>query len=121
MSALSTGEQTKALIARAMIINPKLLILDEPTNGLDMANRAVVVNILNKFRKRKIPPAIIVVSHHLEELPQSLDNVLLLRSGKIVNQGQPQKVLTSANLSKTFGCKVKVLKHKGSYLASARI
>jgi len=121
INALSTGEQTKVLIARAMISKPKMLILDEPTNGLDMANRAIVVNILNKMRKHKNPPAIIIVSHHLEELPQSLDNILLLKSGKIVSQGQPQKVLTSLNLSKTFGCKVKVLKHKGAYLASARI
>jgi len=121
IETLSTGEQTKVLIARAMISNPKILILDEPTNGLDMGNRAIVVKIINKLHKHKNPPAIVIISHHLDELPKSLDYAILLKKGKIVEQGKPNKVLTSANLSKTFGCKIEVLKNKGTYLASVQI
>ncbi len=121
IGTLSSGEQTKVLIARAMISQPKMLILDEPTNALDMGNRVIVVKILNKLRKRKKPPAIVIISHHLDELPKLLDYAVLLKSGKIVSQGKPQNVFTSANLSKTFGCKVRVLKNKGMYLASVQI
>jgi iron complex transport system ATP-binding protein len=118
---LSTGEQSKVLIARAMISQPKMLILDEPTRGLDMGNRAIVVKVLNKLHKQKNPPTMIIISHHLDELPKSPEQVVLLKKGKILQQGKPQQVLTSANLSKTFGCIVKVIKHKGSYLASAHV
>ncbi|MFA5423656.1 MAG: ATP-binding cassette domain-containing protein [Phycisphaerae bacterium] len=118
---LSTGEQTKVLIARAMISKPRLLILDEPTNGLDMGNRAIVTKMLTKLSRQKNPPALIIVSHHLDELPKSLDQALLLKDGKIVSQGKPSQVFTSANLSKTFGCKVRVTKKHGSYLASVKI
>ena len=85
IGTLSTGEQTKALISRAMISNPKMLILDEPTNGLDMGNRAIVVKILNKLANHKKPPAIVIISHHLDELPKSLDHTILLKKGKIVS------------------------------------
>jgi iron complex transport system ATP-binding protein len=121
IGTLSSGEQTKVLIARAMISEPKMLILDEPTNALDIGNRAMVVKFLNKLRKQKNPPAIVIISHHLDELPKSLDHAVLLKSGKIVSQGTPRNVFTSRNLSKTFGCKVRVLKNKGTYLASVQI
>lgn len=121
MRKLSTGERTKTLIARAMVAEPKLLILDEPTAGLDMGNRAIVVKILNRLCKRTNPPTIVIVSHHMEELPRSLDQVVLLRNGMIVEQGKPEEVITSNNLSKTFNCQIQVLKNNGSYLASAHL
>lgn len=121
IGTLSTGELTKVLIARAMVSEPKLLILDEPTSGLDMGNRAIVVEMLNKLCNHKNPPTVIVVSHHLDELPKHLDQVVLLKDGKIVEEGKPQKVFTSANLSKTFSCKVEIIKNKGRYLSSVRI
>ena len=121
IGTLSTGEQTKVLIARAMVSGPKMLILDEPTSGLDMGNRAIVVKMLNKLHKHKNPPTVIIVSHHLDELPKFLNQVVLLKNGKIIEQGKPQKVLTSSNLSKTFNCKVEVFKNKGRYLSSVRI
>ncbi|MEN6386612.1 MAG: ATP-binding cassette domain-containing protein [Phycisphaerales bacterium] len=121
IETLSSGEQTKVLLARAMIAKPKMLILDEPTNALDIGNRAIIVNILNKLRRQKEPPAIIIISHHLDELPRNLDSVVLLKKGKIISQGKPGEVLTSANMSETFGCKVKVFHDKGTYLASVDI
>jgi iron complex transport system ATP-binding protein len=121
IGTLSTGEQTKALIARAMISKPKMLILDEPTNGLDIGNRAIIVKILNKLRNHKRPPAIVIISHHLDELPKPLDYTVLLKKGKILSQGMPGEVLTSRNLSKTFGCKVEVLENRGTYLASVHV
>lgn len=121
LGTLSTGEQTKVLIARAMISQPQMLILDEPTNGLDMGNRTMIVNILNNLQKHKNPPAIIIISHHLDELPNHVDVAVLLKNGKIVSQGKPKNVLTSTNLSETFNCKVKVIRHRNSYLATARL
>jgi iron complex transport system ATP-binding protein len=121
IGVLSTGEQSKVLIARAMITQPKMLILDEPTRGLDMGNRAIVAKVLNKLHKQKNPPTMIIISHHLDELPKSPDWIVLLKKGKILQQGKPQNVLTSSNLSKTFDCKIEILKNKGAYLASVRI
>jgi iron complex transport system ATP-binding protein len=121
IATVSTGEQTKALIARAMVSQPKMLILDEPTSGLDMSNRAVVIEMLNKLRNTKSSPAIVIISHRLDELPQSLDEAVLLKKGKIIRQGSPQDVFTSANLSETFDCEVEVLRKNGSYLASVKI
>jgi iron complex transport system ATP-binding protein len=121
IGTLSSGEQTKVLMARAMISQPKMLILDEPTNALDLGNRAKFVEILNKLRQQKNPPAIIIISHHLDELPRTLDYAVLLKRGQIVSQGRPREVLTSANMSETFGCKVRVIKNNGSYLASVNV
>jgi len=118
---LSSGEQTKVLIARAMVSQPKMLILDEPTNALDIGNRAMVVKILDKLRKQKNPPAIVIISHHLDELPKSLDYAVLLKNGKIICHGSPHNVFTAANLSQTFDCKIRVLKNNGRYLASVKI
>jgi iron complex transport system ATP-binding protein len=121
MRKLSTGERTKTLIARAMVAEPHLLILDEPTSGLDMGNRAVVVKILNKLREIANRPTVIIVSHHLEELPKSLDKVLLIRNGRIVKQGKPEEVLNSTDLSKTFNCEIKVLQNNGSYMTQVQL
>jgi iron complex transport system ATP-binding protein len=117
---LSSGEQTKTLIARAMVSSPELVVLDEPTVGLDMRARALVLQTLDTLRRRKRPTTIVIVSHHLDELPHRVDKVVLMKEGRVVVDGKPAKVLTGSNLSSVFGCKVSVIKKNGRYLAAVK-
>lgn len=113
---LSSGEQKKVLIARAMVSKPKLLILDEPTSTLDPGARWMVVKTLEKLLSRKDSPALIIVSHHIEEIPMPLNQVVLIKKGQVMAQGSPEKTLTSKHISHLFDCKVIVLSNNGRYL-----
>ena len=113
--SLSTGEKAKALLARAMAAAPELLILDEPTAGLDLAARAKTVKMLEKIHARQNPPTMIIVTHHLAELPGCVDYAILLKRGKILEQGEHSEILTDENLSKTYDCPVKIIKHNNHY------
>jgi len=117
-SQLSTGEQMKALLARAMIGRPRLLLLDEPTAGLDMGARAVCIGVLDRLLRRSDHPTIVMISHHLDELPRSVDQVVLLKRGRVVGDGPPEAVLTSEKLSRLLDCRVEVFKSNGRYVAS---
>jgi iron complex transport system ATP-binding protein len=117
---LSTGEQARALLARAVVAQPELLILDEPTVGLDIGARAAVIGALDAILARPDPPTLITVSHHLDEMPAAIDQVILLKAGRIHDQGPPDAVLTSDKLSRTFDCPVTVINNDGRYLASAK-
>lgn len=117
---LSTGEKMKALLARAMVSSPRMLVLDEPAAGLDMRARAEIVGLLDALRQRKKRPTIILVSHHLDELPRLVDKVVLMKSGMIVVQGRPEKTITSRWLSEVFDCEVHVRRDKGRYVAVVR-
>ena len=120
LGQLSTGERMKALIARALLSQPKLLMLDEPTAGLDMGARTGVVAALEKKLRSDAGLACVIVSHHLNEIPYPLDKVVLLKSGRIIAQGEPGVVLTSENLSRTFDCQVDVARSNGRYLATVQ-
>jgi iron complex transport system ATP-binding protein len=115
---LSTGEQMKALLARAMVGDVRILLLDEPTAGLDMGARAACVGALEKLSARPSPPTVILISHHLDELPRSLDQVVLLKHGEVFGAGSPDQILTSNNLSRLFDCHVTVLVSRGRFVAS---
>jgi iron complex transport system ATP-binding protein len=117
---LSSGEQMKALIARVMVSSPKLVVLDEPTAGLDMRARAQVVASLDGLRRRKRPATVVIVSHHLDELPHKVDTVVLMREGEIAACGRPASLLTSTCLSRAFGCKVTVVRKSGRYMAAVK-
>ena len=112
---LSTGEKMRTLIARALISEPKLLVLDEPTAGLDMKARALIIKTLEQMHERKERPSIVIVSHHLEELPKNLDKAMLIKDGKILVQGEPMDVITSFFISSTFDCKAEVYEKEGRY------
>jgi len=114
---LSTGEQMKTLIARAMVSEAGLLILDEPTIGLDIGARATVVQALDKLLSRKNPPTLVIVSHHLDELPTCVHQVLLLKNGTVLVKGSPERVLTSRNLSRAFDCNVNVSRNGRRYIS----
>ena len=115
---LSTGEQMKTLLARAMVGDVRILLLDEPTAGLDMGARAAFVGALERLSARPAPPTVLLVSHHLDELPRSVDQVVLLKEGAVFDAGTPDQVLTSDTLSRLFDCRVTVLSSGGRFVAS---
>jgi iron complex transport system ATP-binding protein len=119
-SQLSTGEQMKTLLARAMIGKPRLLLLDEPTAGLDMGARAACIGVLDRLLSRSDRPTVVMISHHLDELPCAVDQVVLLKQGGIFGDGAPEAVLTSARLSRLLDCRVEVFKSNGRYVASVQ-
>lgn len=114
-SLLSTGQQRRAMIARALAHMPELLILDEPTAGLDLAGREQVLATIELILARPNPPAVLLITHHVEELSPRTRQVLLMRDGKIVHQGTPEQVITPETLTETFGCKLFVRRIHGRY------
>jgi len=112
---LSTGEQRRCLIARALAITPELLILDEPTAGLDLVGREQVLATVETLLARPDPPTIILITHHVEEIPPRTDNVLLMCDGVITGTGPPETLITPETLTATFGCKVFVRRLHGRY------
>ena len=118
-SQLSTGEQMKTLLARAMVARAGLLLLDELTAGLDMGARAACIGVLERLLDRPNHPTVVIVSHHLDELPRSVDRVVLLKRGGVFDAGPADQVLTSHKLSRLFDCSIEVLKSNGRYVAAA--
>ncbi|MEU4803633.1 ABC transporter ATP-binding protein [Actinosynnema sp. NPDC023587] len=99
---LSEGERKRTLIARALMTDPELLLLDEPAAGLDLGGREDLVARLSELALDPDAPASVLVTHHVEEIPPGFTHVLLLRDGAIVAQGLLDDVLTEENLAKTF-------------------
>lgn len=118
---LSTGERMRTQLARALITRPKVLILDEPTAGLDIRGREELIELLEDLGQQPDSPAVIVVTHHTEELPRNTSNVLLLSNGQTVSSGHPQHVLTSDNLSQAYQCTIHVDRHDGRFYLRASI
>lgn len=112
---LSTGEQRRCLIARALVHVPELLILDEPTAGLDIAGREHVLATIESILARPAPPTVLMITHHVEELSPRTAQVLLMRAGQFIAVGPPESVITPESLSDTFDCKVFVRRHNGRY------
>ncbi|GAA2684248.1 iron complex transport system ATP-binding protein [Actinosynnema pretiosum] len=99
---LSDGERKRVLIARALMTDPELLLLDEPASGLDLGAREDLVARLSELALDPDAPAMVLVTHHVEEIPPGFTHALLLREGGIVAQGLLEDVLTEDNLAKTF-------------------
>ncbi|KAB8186079.1 ABC transporter ATP-binding protein [Microbispora catharanthi] len=100
---LSEGERKRVQIARALMPDPELLLLDEPAAGLDVAGREDLVRRLGALARDPKSPTMVLVTHHVEEIPAGFTHVLLLRHGSVVDQGQIDSVMTPENLSATFG------------------
>ena len=117
---LSEGERKRVLIARALMTDPELLLLDEPAAGLDVGGREKLVARLDELAKNPSSPAIVMVTHHLEEVPDAFTHAMLLREGKIVAAGPVGQVMTQKNLSETFNLPLKLVKVGNRYAAFAR-
>ncbi|MDF0529760.1 ABC transporter ATP-binding protein [Tsukamurella sp. 8F] len=109
---LSEGERKRVLIARALMTDPELMLLDEPAAGLDLGGREELVARLSTLAEDPDAPAIVLVTHHVEEIPPGFTHALLLKEGGVVAQGLLQDVLTAPNLSETFSQRI-VLERSG--------
>jgi iron complex transport system ATP-binding protein len=116
---LSEGERKRTQIARALMTDPELLLLDEPAAGLDLGGREDLVRRLGELAQDPDAPAMVLVTHHVEEIPPGFTHALLLREGSAVAQGLLRDTLTAENLSKTFGLPLQVSYADGRYTARA--
>ena len=105
---LSQGERQRVLIARALMAKPRLLILDEPCAGLDPVARETFLRHVDRLARRRGAPALVLVTHHVEEITPAFTHALLLRSGRVLAAGPRQHVLTSRRLSATFGAPLRL-------------
>jgi iron complex transport system ATP-binding protein len=114
---LSTGERRRVQIARALMPDPELLILDEPGSSLDLGARETLVRDLAALARRLRPVAIVLVTHHLEEIPAGFDRALVLGGGRAVGAGPIREILTGSVLSEAFGLPIEVWHREGRFSA----
>ena len=116
---LSEGERKRVQIARALMSDPEVMLLDEPAAGLDLGGREDLVARLGLLAQDTEAPALVLVTHHVEEIPPGFTDVLLLRDGRIVAAGPLELTLTAENLSATFGLPLVVERHGDRWSARA--
>ncbi|MCW0215160.1 MAG: ABC transporter ATP-binding protein [Pseudonocardia sp.] len=119
-STLSEGERKRTLIARAMMTDPEILLLDEPAAGLDLGGREDLVSRLSALALDPDAPASVLVTHHVEEIPPGYTHGLLIRDGRVVAAGLLDDVLTDDNLTETFGLPLAVQRRRGRFTAWLR-
>jgi iron complex transport system ATP-binding protein len=100
---LSEGERKRTQIARAMMTDPELLLLDEPAAGLDLGGREDLVRRLGRLARDPYAPSMVMVTHHVEEIAPGFTHALLIRQGQVLSAGPMETTLTSTNLSHCFG------------------
>ncbi|SDZ24022.1 iron complex transport system ATP-binding protein [Asanoa ishikariensis] len=116
---LSEGERKRVQIARALMTDPELLLLDEPAAGLDLGGREDLLKRLTALADDPVAPALVLVTHHVEEIPPGFTHAMLLRGGAIVAQGPVERTITAEHLSNTFGQPLVVARNAGRYTARA--
>lgn len=116
---LSDGEQKRVQIARAVMTDPEMLLLDEPTASLDLGAREELLALLSGFAMAPSTPAMIMVTHHVEEIPVGFTHVLLMRDGRAVASGPLAETLTAEALTETFGVPIVLTEADGRYAARA--
>ncbi|NLU71081.1 ABC transporter ATP-binding protein [Streptomyces sp. HNM0574] len=114
---LSEGERKRTLIARAMMTDPELLLLDEPAAGLDLGGREDLVRRLGRLARDPYAPSMVMVTHHVEEIPPGFTHVLMIRQGQIMVAGPIETELNSRNLSRCFGLPLVVEQHGERWMA----
>ncbi|MGX6606926.1 ABC transporter ATP-binding protein [Micromonosporaceae bacterium Da 78-11] len=116
---LSEGERKRTQIARALMTDPELMLLDEPTAGLDLGGREDLIARLTELAEDPDAPAMVLVTHHVEEIPPGFTHGMLLREGTVAAAGLLGEVLTADNLTKTFGLPLVVDRIGDRYTARA--
>lgn len=117
--ACSSGERQRVLVARALSTDPGVLLLDEPTAALDLAGRERFVRLLDDLAADPAMPPMVLVTHHVEEIPSGFTHALLMREGRTVAQGPIEEVVTADGLSACFGLTVALERRRGRYHAWA--
>ena len=116
---LSDGERKRAQIARAVMPDPELLLLDEPVSSLDLAAREQTLSIISQYAQSPYAPAMVMVTHHLEEIPTGFTHALIIRDGQIFAAGEINSTLTSEKISEAFGFELVVTSEGGRFRARA--
>ena len=116
---LSDGEQKRVQIARSIMTDPELLLLDEPAASLDLGAREELLRLLGGYALESSSPAIIMVTHHVEEIPLGFTHALLLSGGRVVSAGLLAESLTAETLSETFGLSIELSEDAGRFTARA--
>jgi len=117
--SLSEGERKRVQIARSLMADPELLLLDEPAAGLDLGGREDLVRRLSRLAADPAAPTMVLVTHHVEEIPPAATHALLLRTGRVVAAGEIDAVLTAPGLSSCFGIRLALECLEGRYVARA--
>lgn len=113
----SGGQRARILIARALMADPRLLLLDEPFNALDLPSREDLIDALHRLALARPELATVTVTHHLEELSPSIGHALLLREGRVQARGPVDEALTGERMTACFGRPIEVSRHEGRWLA----
>ncbi|MEU7040590.1 ATP-binding cassette domain-containing protein [Streptomyces varsoviensis] len=113
----SGGQRARLLIARALMADPALLLLDEPFNALDLPSREDLIDTMHRLAANRPDLATVTVTHHLEELSPSIGHALLLREGRVQARGPVEQVLTGERMTGCFGRAIEVTRHEGRWLA----
>jgi iron complex transport system ATP-binding protein len=118
---LSDGEQKRVQIARAVMTDPELLLLDEPAGSLDLGAREELVQLLGGYASAPAAPGMVMVTHHVEEIPVGFTHALLLREGSVVASGPIDDTITSESIGETFGLPVHIEERQGRFTARAAV
>lgn len=117
--ALSDGEQKRVQIARAVMTDPELLLLDEPAASLDLGAREELLQLLGGYARSQSSPAIVLVTHHVEEIPRGFTHVLIISDGDVVAAGPLAETLTSENLTEAYGIPISLTEKNERFSAQA--
>lgn len=118
--SLSSGERKRVGIARALMSDPEILVLDEPASGLDFAGREKLLETLSDLAQAVYAPVMVLVTHHMEEIPAGFTHALLMKDGKVFAAGEISSVLTDVNISDAFGIPARIEHVNGRYFATSR-
>lgn len=118
---LSDGERKRVQIARSIMTDPELLLLDEPVASLDIGARELTISLLSGYAKSEYAPAMAMVTHHLEEIPAGFTHALLLKKGEVIARGEIGSTITSEAISETFDYPLKVSYQDSRFTATANL